>query len=124
MWRCFVRDQARVPSVAGAGSSLFRNRNSFFLGGGHAGAGDSPGGTGDVRKSFTPLFTLQQQLPPDRAPWTPRAKAHTVLWGRERCKLSPTGSSPILRRFGTDFAPFRNQERFMFDLDLPPCAVP
>ena len=29
MWRCFVRDQARVPSVAGAGSSLFRNRNSF-----------------------------------------------------------------------------------------------
>lgn len=30
MWRCFVRDQARVPSVAGAGSSLFRNRNSFF----------------------------------------------------------------------------------------------
>ena len=31
MWRCFVRDQARVPSVAGAGSSLFRNRNNFFL---------------------------------------------------------------------------------------------
>ena len=31
MWRCFVRDQARVPSVAGAGSSLFRNRNKFFL---------------------------------------------------------------------------------------------
>lgn len=30
MWRCFVRDQARVPSVAGAGSSLFRNRNNFF----------------------------------------------------------------------------------------------
>ena len=30
MWRCFVRDQARVPSVAGAGSSLFRIRNSFF----------------------------------------------------------------------------------------------
>ena len=31
MCRCFVRDQARVPSVAGAGSSLFRNRNNFFL---------------------------------------------------------------------------------------------
>ena len=30
MGRCFVRDQARVPSVAGAGSSLFRNRNIFF----------------------------------------------------------------------------------------------
>ena len=30
MWRCFVRDQARVPSVAGAGNSLFRNTNSFF----------------------------------------------------------------------------------------------
>ena len=26
-----MRDQARVPSVAGAGSSLFRNRNNFFI---------------------------------------------------------------------------------------------
>ena len=31
MWRCFVRDQARVPSVAGAGSSLFRKTEQFFL---------------------------------------------------------------------------------------------
>lgn len=30
MWRCFVRDQARVPSVAGAGSSLFRKTEQFF----------------------------------------------------------------------------------------------
>ena len=29
MWRCFVRDQARVPSVAGAGSSLFRKTEQF-----------------------------------------------------------------------------------------------
>ena len=34
MWRCFVRDQARVPSVAGAGSSLFRKTEQFFLVGG------------------------------------------------------------------------------------------
>ena len=32
MWRCFVRDQARVPSVAGAGSSLFRKTEQFFSG--------------------------------------------------------------------------------------------
>ena len=31
MWRCFVRDQARVPSVAGAGSSLFRKTEQFFF---------------------------------------------------------------------------------------------
>ena len=30
MWRCFVRDQARVPSVAGAGSSLFRKTEQFL----------------------------------------------------------------------------------------------
>ena len=36
----------------------------------------------------------------------------------------PTGSSPILRRFGNDFAPFWNRERLILDLDLPPCAVP
>ena len=31
MWRCFVRDQARVPSVAGAASSLFRKTEQFFF---------------------------------------------------------------------------------------------
>ena len=31
VWRCFVRDQARVPSVAGAGSSLFRKTEQFFF---------------------------------------------------------------------------------------------
>ena len=30
VWRCFVRDQARVPSVAGAGSSFFVTGTVFF----------------------------------------------------------------------------------------------
>jgi len=51
----------------------------------------TPRGAQGMCGKVLPHF-FQQPLPPDRAPWTPRAKAHTVLRGRERCKLSPTGS--------------------------------
>ena len=43
MWRCFVRDQARVPSVAGAVATFFVT-GTVFLVSGYGLESPSPGG--------------------------------------------------------------------------------